>query len=149
MVGACGLAVEDTAYAHCRSQNMIYPTVFDWQVLLSEYCIQATVAWLTALFKDFRMFCLSPRLGEMSETLSDAVAKALGGMQNLADLSSLARVHNRVCWASAHPNCRFKSPFVRLGLYHRSHARVLTFDPWARVFLREACQAASERLPTY
>eukprot|EP00171_Calliarthron_tuberculosum_P001282 IDg1282t1 len=68
----------------------IYPAIPEWWldevVLLSEYCVQAAVAWLTALYNEFRMFRLSPRLQETFETLPDSIAKALGGMQNLDDL---------------------------------------------------------------
>eukprot|EP00171_Calliarthron_tuberculosum_P005502 IDg5502t1 len=42
---------------------MMHPTVFDWQVQLSEYCIQVAAAWLYALCNEFRMYCLSPHVG--------------------------------------------------------------------------------------
>eukprot|EP00171_Calliarthron_tuberculosum_P005500 IDg5500t1 len=70
---------------------MMHPSFFDWQVQVSEYCIQVAAAWLYALYNEFRMYRLSPRVGKKLEALPDEAAKAVGGLRNLADLRSLAR----------------------------------------------------------
>lgn len=63
---------------------------------------------------NFKIYRISPRLGEELEKLTDSVAGSLGGIRNIEDLRSLSKIHNRVDWSRTHRSLRVKKKLLGL-----------------------------------
>lgn len=90
------LGVKSPNYAHYMSERMMNPSPHDWPIRITEHVILVAEALLSALYNEFRMFCLSPSTEKALENLPDSEAKVSGGTRNLNDLRSLDFLHNRI-----------------------------------------------------